>query len=373
MSPQFEIQLIAVLISAACAIPGVFLVLRRMSMMADSITHTILLGIILAFFAVQDLSSPVLIAGAALMGVFTVWLTELVEKTKLVKGDSAIGIIFPLLFSIAVILICRYTGAVHLDTDSVLLGELAFAPFDRMVAGGYDIGAKSIYLSGGLLLANAILVLLFFKELKLVTFDPVLAAVLGFSPVIVHYALMTMVSLTAVVAFEAVGSVLVVAFMIGPPVTAYLLTDDLHTMLLLSVAFGAGSGLFGYRIAAFRDVSIAGSMAVAVGLLFVVVFLFSPVRGLIGILVRKKLQKRVFMKDMVLLYLYQYNAGVPIEQIRRHFGWPQAKLLGVLSGLRREQLILSTAEAVVMTARGKQQGEKTEQALFKTLYQSTAL
>ena len=278
MTAGVEIQLIAVIVSAACALPGVFLVLRKMSMMSDSITHTILMGIVLAFFLTEDLSSPLLIAGAALMGVATVWLTETLMNTRLMSEDSAVGIVFPLLFSIAIILITRYAGSVHLDTDSVLLGELAFAPFDRLVVFGVDIGAKAIYTSGALLLINVILITVFYKELKIVTFDPMLASLLGFSPGLVHYGLMTLVSLTAVGAFEAVGSVLVVAFMIGPPLTAYLLTDELKKMLLLSAGFGALSGILGYHAALLPDVSIAGGMAVTTGLIFAVVFIFAPKR-----------------------------------------------------------------------------------------------
>jgi len=296
MTAGVEIQLIAVIVSAACALPGVFLVLRKMSMMSDSITHTILLGIVLAFFLTEDLSSPLLIAGAALMGVATVWLTETLMNTRLMSEDSAVGIVFPLLFSIAIILITRYAGSVHLDTDSVLLGELAFAPFDRLVVFGVDIGAKAIYTSGALLLINVILITVFYKELKIVTFDPMLASLLGFSPGLVHYGLMTLVSLTAVGAFEAVGSVLVVAFMIGPPLTAYMLTDDLKKMLLLSAGFGALSGILGYHAALLPDVSIAGSMAVTTGLVFAVVFIFAPKRGLIGVFIRK-IKRDNFMRS----------------------------------------------------------------------------
>lgn len=269
MGAETEIQLIAALTAAGCAIPGVFLVLRRMSMTSDSITHTILLGIVLAFFAVNDLSSPVLLFGAALMGTVTVWLTELLTKTRLVSEDSATGIVFPLLFSIAVILITRYAGSAHLDTDSVLLGELAFAPFDRMIVLGTDIGAKGLYISGGLLALNIIFVSVFFKELTVVSFDPVLAAVMGFSPAVIHYSLMTAASLTAVGAFESVGSVLVTAFMIAPAAAAYLLTDDLKQMLVLAVLIGASSGLLGYHTAMLFDVSIAGSMACWTGIFFV--------------------------------------------------------------------------------------------------------
>ena len=275
MNAALEIQLIAALTAAGCAIPGVFLLLRKMSMVSDSITHTILLGIVLAFFAADDLSSPFLLVGAAIMGPVTVWLTELLTKTKLVSEDSAMGIVFPLLFSIAVILITKYAGTAHLDTDSVLLGELAFAPFDRMVVFGLDIGAKGLYISGGLLIINITFVSVFFKELQVVSFDPVLAAVMGFSPTLIHYSLMTAASLTAVGAFEAVGSVLVTAFMIAPAAAAYLITDDLRKMLFIAVGIGAVSGVLGYHTAMLLEVSIAGCMACWTGLFFLGAFWYS--------------------------------------------------------------------------------------------------
>lgn len=341
MSAQIEIQLIAVIVAVACALPGTFLVLRKMSMMSDSITHTILLGIVLAFFGTHDLSSPLLIVGAALMGVITVWLTEMLNRTKLLAEDAAIGVVFPLLFSIAIILITRYAGSVHLDTDSVLLGELAFAPFDRMIIGGVDIGAKAIYTTSILLLINLAAITIFFKELKLATFDPMLAAVLGFSPALIHYGLMTLVSLTTVGAFQAVGSVLVVAFMIGPPVTAYLLTDDLKHMLLISGGVGVINGILGYQAAALLDVSIAGSMAVVTGLVFLIVFIFSPNRGLISSLLRRRKQKLEFAKATLLFHLSNHEnseeegleAGV--STLNTHLHWTQeftAKILKTLEG-----------------------------------------
>jgi len=149
MNSFAEILLIAIFMSAACALPGNFLVLRRMSMLTDAISHTVLLGIVLAFLAVGSLDSPFLIIGASLMGVLTVWLIELLYQSRLVASDSAIGLIFPLLFSIAVILVTRYAGNVHLDTDCILLGELAFAPFDRLIIHGIDLGAKGLYTGGG--------------------------------------------------------------------------------------------------------------------------------------------------------------------------------------------------------------------------------
>lgn len=359
MSPTFEIVFIAIMVSVACALPGVFLVLRKMSMMSDSITHTILLGIVLAFFLTHNLSSPFLIVGAALMGVVTVWLTETLMKTRLVSEDSAIGIIFPLLFSLAIILITRYAGSVHLDTDSVLLGELAFAPFDRMVVFGVDIGAKAIYTCGTLLLLNIILIAVFFKELKIVTFDPMLASVLGFSPALIHYGLMTMVSLTAVGAFEAVGSVLVVAFMIGPAVTAYLLTDDLKIMLLLSAGFGALSGIVGSQIAALLDVSIAGSMAVTVGILFVLVFILAPKRGLISVLWRKRRQRSEFAQFTLLTHICNHE-NKPEEKeenslttITGHLHWEQKKLMAAMKPLLSGEQIKVSDGILKVTPKGR--------------------
>ena len=360
MSTSLEIQLIAIIISVACTLPGVFLVLRKMSMMTDSITHTILLGIVLAFFAVKDMSSPILIIGAALMGVITVWLTEMIVSTKIVSEDSAIGLIFPLLFSIAIILITKYAGSTHLCTDSVLLGELAFAPFDRMVINGCDIGAKSIYTGGILLIINLLLVVVFYKELKIATFDPVLAGVMGISPLIIHYGLMTMVSLTTVVSFESVGSILVIAFMIGPPITAYLLTDDLKKMIMLSMLFGTLSAISGYQLAYMFDVSIAGSMAIMVGVIFGITFICAPRRGIISILLKRRRQKREFSEITVLMHIYNHQNTKEesiengVATIYEHLYWERSKLDKMLENLISRGNIVISNEVLKLTNKGKE-------------------
>jgi manganese/zinc/iron transport system permease protein len=370
MSPQFEIQLIAVIVAIGCALPGVFLVLRKMSMMSDSITHSILLGIVLAFLVTHDLSSPFLIGGAALMGVVTIWLTETLHRTRLLSEDAAIGIVFPLLFSIAVILITRYAGAAHLDTDSVLLGELAFAPFDRMVVTGRDIGAKAIYTTGILLLLNLTVIIVFFKELKIVTFDPMLAAVLGFMPGLVHYGMLTLVSLTTVGAFQAVGSVLVVAFMIGPPVTAYLLSDDLQTMLVLSGLIGAANGILGYRFAALLDVSIAGSIAVMTGIVFLLVFVFSPRSGLLNTLRKRRNQKILFAKMTLLFHLYNHEGSeaelqeAGIDTIPIHLHWDVAFTKKIVTLLKKENCIELTDGVVKLTDYGRLTSVRNYETLF---------
>ncbi len=307
VSPEVEIQWIAALTAAACALPGVFLVLRRMALMSDAISHSILLGIVLAFFVTENLASPLLIAAAAATGVLTVTLVELLGRTGRVKEDAAIGLVFPALFSTGVILISRYAGNVHLDVDAVLLGELAFAPFNRLEAGGLDLGPRTLWVMGVILLLNAGFVAAFYKELKLTTFDAALAGALGFAPGLVHYAFMTLVSATAVGAFDAVGSVLVVALMIGPPAAAYLLTDRLPRMILLSVAIGVASALAGYWMSYFLDVSIAGSMATMTGVAFALVFLLAPERGMLALARRRARQRWEFAQTMLAIHLLNHE------------------------------------------------------------------
>ena len=168
MTPELEILAIAVVTAVAAALPGTYLVLRRTAMVSDAISHAILPGIVVAFFLTRDLNSPLLLLAAALTGVLTVVLIEALIRTRLVPEDASIGIVFPALFSIGVILISRGASDVHLDTDAVLLGELAFAPFHRLTVGGADLGPAALWSMGAILVVNAVLILLAWKELKAV-------------------------------------------------------------------------------------------------------------------------------------------------------------------------------------------------------------
>jgi manganese/zinc/iron transport system permease protein len=356
---QIEIHLIAIVTAAACAIPGVFLVLRRMSMMSDAISHSILLGIVAAFFVVENTSSPLLVVGAALVGIATVVLVELLQRTGRVREDAAIGLVFPLLFSIGVILISRYAGNVHLDIDAVLLGELAFAPFRRVVIGGYDIGPQALILMLVILLLNAVFVALFYKELKLATFDAGLAATLGFAPAAIHYALMSSVSVTAVGAFDAVGSILVVALMIGPPATAYLLTDRLPTMIVLSVAIGAAASVAGYWLAYWLDASIAGAMATMIGVFFLSTFLLAPQQGLVAAARRRTSNRWEFAQTMLAIHLFNHE-GLPnateesrVEHLDEHLRWAPDFAGRVVRLAERHGLIRDQGGLLSLTEQGR--------------------
>lgn len=369
-SAQVEIQIIASLVAVACAIPGVFLVLRKMALISDAISHAILPGIVVGFFITQDLSSPLLIIFAAFTGILTVFLVEFIQKTGLVKEDTAIGLIFPALFSIGVILIAQNANDVHLDIDAVLLGELAFAPFDRLILYETDLGPKSLWVIGSILLITLSLLAAFFKELKVSTFDVGLASALGFSPVVLHYGLMTVASVTTVGAFDAVGAILVVALTIAPAATAYLLTKDLKIMLIYSVVFGVFSAISGYWLAYFLDASIAGSIASVLGVVFLVMFLFAPSTGMVSVMYKQQRQKIEVLLLTFLLHLKNHNDQNErhVKHLGEHINWHKSQAKSVLELAIKNNMIVITNEIVSLTDKGH---DFTEKAVSYIIDEST--
>jgi manganese/zinc/iron transport system permease protein len=356
---QLEILAIAVVTAVACALVGTFLVLRRQSLLSDAIGHSVLVGIALAFLVVGSTTSPLLLVAATLAGVLTVALVELVTSTRLVREDAAIGLVFPALFSIGVIVISRYADGVHLDIDAVLLGELAFAPFDRLVLLGWDWGPASLLVMGAVLLLDAAVIALLWKELKLATFDPALAVALGFAPVLVNYLLMTLVSVTAVGAFNAVGSILVVALMIAPPSAAYLLTDGLARMAGLAMAIGASCAVAGYWVAVALDASIAGCVAGCTGVAFALAWAFAPGRGLVAIARRRARQRVEFAGTMLAIHL-AHHEGSPeqgaesrIAHLGEHLRWDTAFAERVVRAAERRGIVTRTGDSLAVTDRGR--------------------
>ena len=457
-SPQSTAILVGGLIAVCGALLGAFLLLRGMSLTSDAISHTVLLGIVVAFLLMTetfglegDTSSPWLILGAALAGVATVALTELLYRSGLVKQDAALGLAFPLLFAIAVILVSRFVDDVHLDEDAVLVGEIGLAwantnshCFDNCASvtvtpdhpaakitrqcvncrelgisprdegaefrqicsncGRYSpaqaFGAglldeepalvffpKSITVMLVMTALTLAFVMLFFKELKLATFDAGLAKALGFRPGRLNYALMILVSLVAVGAFDAVGSILVIAFFIVPPAAAYLLTDRLWLMLVASPLIGVAGVVFGYDLArgllfgavpvsagiaainrAFGlelverwDSSISASMALMIFVLFLLAWVFSPRYGLLSTLVRRANRRRRFADQVVLAHIHNHQhtelhrTECRLDTLHRHFRWQPGKMARVMARLRALGYVRVTAGVAELTARGDRQ------------------
>lgn len=358
---QIELQVIAALVAVACALPGVFLVLRRMALMSDAISHAILPGIVLAFFVTKDLASPLLVLGAALSGLAMVSLAELLQRTGRVKEDAAIGLAFPALFSVGVLLVSSHARNIHLDTDAVLKGDLILSVFDRRLElGGIDVGPRTLYVMVLILGINVLFIGTFWKELKLATFDPALAATFGLAPGLLHYGLMTLVSVTAVGAFDAAGSVLVVALMIGPPATAYLLTDRLSVMLLLSSAIGIASAVSGYWLAnGLGDANIPGAMATMTGVFFGAAFLLAPERGLLAQVVRQRRQRWEFAQTMLIIHLFNHE-GLPeaehesrIDELHEHLRWQPVFVAQVVRRAEQQALVSRREAHLQLTETGR--------------------
>lgn len=275
-----QIIVTGALVGTAASLVGSFLVLRGNSMLTDAISHSVVFGIVIVWMLTGAQSGPLQIMGAALTGLFTVWLTESLAGTGRVRQDAAIGLVFPVLFSVGVLLINLYARNVHIDQHSVLLGEIGFVWLKTVSVAGYQVPQAIVWL-GVMSFVNLLFITLFFKELKLATFDRGLARALGFAPGVLYYVLLGLTSATAVTAFDAVGAVMFVAFAIVPPAAAYLLTDNLTRMIIYGCVIAIVASVIGYWLAVWLNVSIGGMMATTAGVMLVLAFIFSPRHGVL--------------------------------------------------------------------------------------------
>jgi len=353
MIDWMDLQTIAVacLGAMACALGGVLLVLRRMSLLADAISHSILLGIVLAWLVVRDLGSPWLLVGATGAGVFSVWLVEWLQGRAGVREDAAMGLVFPALFSLAVILVSAFAGSVHLDNDAVLNGRLEFAFLDPWQWGSWNMGPKSAWILGGLVTLQAFLIGLFFRPIQVAWFDPAFAASLGLVPAAFFWGATTVASLTCVCAFDAMGSILVVAMMVGPASSALLWVRRLDQVILCAVVFALASAVLGFLAGAWLDVSLAGMIAVATGFLFGLSWIFAPQEGWLARQVRKRTQVGEFRTALLVIHIHTHEdqpngeEECKSETVGRHLKWDESTVAAITQGaVRRGYLIIQEGQ-----------------------------
>lgn len=287
MSYEAWIILTGSLVGITCGITGCFLILRKMAMLADAISHTVLLGIVGAFLISNSLEGIYMLIGASIVGLVTAFFVQLLDSSG-VQSDAAIGIVFTSLFAIGVILISVYAENIHLDVNHALMGEITFIPWDTLTIGGKELGPKAVWMLGTVLVINLSIIIFFYKELKITSFDPQMAIAIGIPIMFIHYLLMGMVSITTVASFDSVGAILVVAMLIVPGASAYLLTEKLSIMLILSAIIGVLSAVIGYYVASALNVSIAGSMATVGGIIFCLTFFLSPTHGILSRMLMKR-------------------------------------------------------------------------------------
>ena len=306
-----------VLSSVSAALLGNFLVLRRLSMLGDAISHAILPGLAAAFFISGSRNNVPMFIGAVIVGVLTALFTEWIRRHGNVDEGASMGVVFTSMFALGLVVIVQAADHVDLDPDCVLHGAIEMTPLDKWEIAGYEIPRVVVILSV-VTAINLAFVVLFFKELRISSFDPALSTSSGIHAGLMHYMLMVLVAVTAVASFESVGNILVVAMFVVPPSAALMLTDRLTVMVCLSTGLAVISAVFGHIGAlvvpnwfGFQSTSTAGMMAVAAGLLFLLCVLFAPRHGvLIKWIRRRALAMRIVSED-VLAFLYRMEESSP--------------------------------------------------------------
>lgn len=282
MSLELWTLVIGIVTAMSCALCGCLLLVNGKALVSEGLSHAVLPGLAVAFWYLGDYNSPLLIVSAAASGLFMVWCTELLQRTGLLDSDAALGLVFAGMFSLGILFISNFLKQTHFHADCILDGNLAIAALDRFEIAGWDLGPFSWVVMLAILIAQLLFILVCYKELKVALFDPELGNRFGLRPQVFQLGWLTIVSLTTVAAFNVAGSVLIVGLMIAPPAAAYLVTNRLHSFLVVSVGVGIVSAITGFYGALSLDVAPTGPIASAAGLVFLFILLFSPRNGLLA-------------------------------------------------------------------------------------------
>ena len=354
--------------AVACTLLGNFLVLRKMSMLGDAITHAVLPGIAIAFFFTQSRSSVPMFLGAVVVGLLTALFTEWIRDTGGVDEGASMGVVFTSLFALGLVMLVQTADTVDLDPSCVLYGSIEMTFLDTVKVGRWDIPRAALVL-GPVTVINALFVVLFFKELRLTSFDPALATTMGFSSKWMHYGLMVLVSVTAVACFESVGSILVVAMFVVPAAAAYMLTDRLSLMIAIGVVLAAGSAALGHLMAMkvptwfdYGSTTTSGMIAVAAGLIFVAAASFGPRHGVLVKFVRRQFLSLQILCDDVVAYLFrgeelERSAPDLAELVSELFASSWSTRLA-LALLRHRGEVGAASGAIELTGAGRERGKR---------------
>lgn len=272
------VMLLAAVTAIACALPGVFIVLRKNSMLIDAMSHAVLPGIVVGYFFTNNLRSPLLVLAAALAGLLVVLSSEWLTNTGLIAGDAPQGLVFPALFSIGVILISQNFAGVHLDTHAVLAGDLNIAALAQLTIAGVAIGPQYLYLMLGVCALNTIFLAACGHHLALATFDREFASSIGIRVRTLNLTLMFLVSVTVTAAFAVAGAILVIALVVIPAATALLISSRLPMMFAMTTLVAIGGALGGFWSAYWLNAPTSATMSVFYGLIFAAVFFTVRIR-----------------------------------------------------------------------------------------------
>jgi len=287
----------AALISASCGLVGVFLVVRRMSLLGDAIAHAVLPGIVVGVLAGGTLGGPLVLAGAVAAALVTVGLTRGLHAAVGLAEDAGSGVVFTTLFAIGIVLVSLLASRVDLDPDCVLFGVLELAAFDTVSLAGLELPRAAV--SAAAVLAIVLAGLGLSWRLQVFTaFDQAAAAAAGIPVGLVTNGLLALTAVATVAGFEAVGAVLVVAMLVVPAATAELLVWRMHQVTIVAVAVAVAAACLGWLAAWHWNTSAAGMIAVVLGVFYAAAVVLAPADGLLARLAAKlALDWRVARED----------------------------------------------------------------------------
>lgn len=360
---MIEVLWIMILTSLACGILGPFLVMLNLSMTADALSHSVLLGIVLAFFVVRDLNSPVLFLMAVIFAILTVLVVEWLSHRNRLAKEDALAFVFPCFFSIAVVLISYFFRNAHLDVDIVLMGNPLFAPFIR-----WGLFPKSMILLSLLFLVNAGFVFLFFQEFKMLCFDREFSSLKGIPQKNLFYVLIVLTSLTIVLSFDSVGAILVISYLVTPVGIALLWTRRFRETVFLSLIVGILISVVGYYLGIYWNVSLTG-LSSAIGFLFCFISILFYKKGVIWTCIKKVKDKKMVQENLILCHLHHHPdcpEEIGMDTICSHLNWTRDKTDWYLSRLQKKGLIDVDWSRKVYLLTSK--GEKHVTLLLGNLY-----
>jgi len=332
----------SITIGISCGLIGTYIMLRRMSLIGDALAHAVLPGVVVSFM-VAGKSEIALFIGAVVSGILTVLLIGFVNRNSKIKEDTSIGIIFTGAFALGILLVSQLKQ-VHIDLSSYLFGDVL------------GVSTGDITLSLIIMVVIILCILLFYKQLLLTSFDPTMALTIGISTTLVHYMLMTLLSMSIVAGLQSVGVILIIAMLITPPATAYLLSNNLKKILLLSAMFGTISAITGLYLSYHFNFASGASIVLVAVALFLLAFLFSPKEGVVTKLFRRRsASKLVLIEDVIKLsYRFKDETGKTelADKIANELGISNGRVESAIGTLIDKGLMSKTNGSYILTDEG---------------------
>lgn len=333
----------SIITGISCGLIGAFIMLRRMSLLGDALAHAVLPGVVIGFM-IAGKGQVAIFIGAVISGFITVVLISYINRNSKIKEDTSIGVIFTGAFALGILLVSQLKQ-VHIDLSSYLFGDVL------------GVSTDDIILSSIIMFAIIISVILFYKQLLITSFDPTLAMSIGISTAAVHYFLMSLLSMTIVTSLQSVGIVLLVAMLITPPATAYLLTDRMKPLLFLSAGLGTLSGVTGLFLSYYFNFSSGASMVLVSVTFFALAFFFSPKEGVLTRAIRRRKKAQLHLVEDIIKAIYKADGSIGREQVISNISTELAistsKMRSIVQELTRIGMVNKDNQTLSLTATGE--------------------